>query len=288
MRQKQLIDIIAPSSPPKDTKWKKGIQILESWGFKVRFSDLALSPHSFHANSNQKRAFFLNKAFSSKDSSIVWMLRGGYGFQKLMPSFIKTYSKKNKKLFVGYSDGTALHVYLNHHNKRTLHAPTVSELADLSKKELNLLEKVLLFPENKIIFRNLKLFKKSAPKKLKAKIIGGNLSLLSSSVGTSWLSSFKSSFLFLEDVNEEAYKLDRMLHHLFYSGSLKSVKAILFGDFYPLSQKSFLTVLKSFSKTSSIPFIFNVPVGHKRKQSLALGVSAELSFKAGKADLILN
>ena len=89
MQKTQIIDIIAPSSPPKDNKWEKAIQILESWGFKVRFSSVALSPDLFHANSNQKRSFFLNKAFSSKDSSIVWMLRGGYGFQKTNAFFFK-------------------------------------------------------------------------------------------------------------------------------------------------------------------------------------------------------
>ena len=313
MKSNSLIDIIAPSSPPKNNQWKQGVKILQSWGLKTRFSSLALSPSLFHAHSNQKRAFFLNQAFSSEDSSMIWMLRGGYGFQKLIPSFIKRYSKTaKKKLFIGYSDGTALHLYLNHQNQKTLHAPTVSELADLKKIEFDSLKKILLKKKKEITFKNLKFFKpaqlkkfgalsfqsqevsltkagkfKSSPykKTLKGKIIGGNLSLLSSNLGLPWLSSFKSGFLFLEDVNEEAYKLDRMLHHLFYSGALKSIKAILFGNFNPLNKKTFLKVLNSFSQVCSIPLIYDLPCGHRDRYSLPLNTSAELSIQGSKLDL---
>ena len=308
MKQKQLIDIIAPSSPPKDNKWKKGVKILESWGFKVRFPASALSPYSFHANRDKNRAFFLNQAFSSKDSSIVWMLRGGYGVQKLLPYFIKKYPKKNKKLFVGYSDGTALHTYLNQKNQKTLHAPTVSELAELSQKELNSLKQIILGQKREVIFKNLKFFnrssyktkdfdsnlaggqdshfhnktralQKTSNKTLKGKIIGGNLSLLSSSIGTAWLSSFKSGFLFLEDINEPAYKVDRLLHHLFYSGFLKSIRAVLFGDFKPVSHQDFQKVLKSFSQVCSVPLVYNLPCGHKKRQALPFNTPASLSFQ---------
>lgn len=286
MKTSRLIDIIAPSSPPKNNQWKKEIQTLKNWGFKVRFPRSMLSPDCFHSNSNHRRSFFLNQAFFSKDSSIVWMLRGGYGCQKLLPSFIKKYSKRaERKLFIGYSDGTALHLFLNHKNQKTLHAPTVSELSDLSQKELFLLKNILLDNKKEAIFKNLKLFKASSLKLLKGKIIGGNLSLLSSSIGTSWLSSFKSGFLFLEDINEPAYKVDRLLYHLFYSGALKSIQAVLFGGFPPISSKDFQKILKSFSQVCSVPLIFNLPCGHKKRSPLPFNTPAELSFQGAQASL---
>ena len=289
MKQARLIDIIAPSSPPKNNRWKKGVKILQDWGFKVRFSPSALSPYSFHSNTNQKRALFLNQAFSSTDSSIVWMLRGGYGFQKLIPSFIKKYSKKaSKKLFVGYSDGAVLHTYLNQKNQETLHAPTVSELSDLTKPELNCLKGILLGEKEKIVFKNLKLFNSSSRGVLKGAIRGGNLSLLSSSMGLPWLSSFKSGFLFLEDVNEESYKVDRMLHHLFYAGALKSIRAILFGNFNPLNKKSFLKVLQSFSQALSIPLIYNLPCGHSNRYPLPFNTPASLTCQNGNVCLTVS
>lgn len=266
LKSGDIIDVIAPSSVPKNNKWKKGIQILQSWGLKPRLSKRAIDPWLYHSNSNNKRSSFLNQAFLNKDSSAIWMLRGGYGLQKLMPSFIKSYSQRNKKkLFIGYSDGTALHLYLNSQNQKTLQAPTVCELPDLSHKELSLLKNILFGIKKEIIFKNLNLFKRNSKKILKAPIIGGNLSLLSSSVGTPWLPSFGSHFVFIEDVNEEDYKVDRLLHHLFYSGALKGVKALLFGRFHPLNRKILKTrILKSFSKVCPIPMIFGLPCGHKK------------------------
>ena len=288
MKRNQLIDIIAPSSPPANSSWNKGIKILQDWNFKIRFSPFMLSPYLFHSNTDQKRAFFLHKAFSSKGSSMVWMLRGGYGFQKLLPSFIKKYSTFKKKLFIGYSDGTALHLYLNHQRQETLYAPTVSELADLSQKELSSLKGILLGDKNEIVFKNLKLFQHSSHRALKGTIVGGNLSLLSSSIGTAWLSSFKSGFLFLEDVNEEPYKVDRMLYHLFYSGALKSIRAVLFGGFNPIGSQSFLKILKSFSQVCSVPLVYNLPCGHKSHYPLPLGAPAFLNLRNKTACLTVH
>ncbi len=286
LKQSDIVDIIAPSSFPKNNRWKRGIRILQNWGLKPRLAKGAIAPWLFHANKNKERSQFLNQAFLSKDSSAVWMLRGGYGLQKLMPFFVQNYSKTTKKLFIGYSDGSPLHVYLNSKNQKTVHAPLVSELPDLSKAEFSLLKNVL-FGLKKISFNNLKVFGKHPKKKLKARITGGNLSLLSSCVGLSWFPSFKSHFLFIEDVNEEDYKLDRLLHHLFYSGALEGVRAILFGSFFPLNNNSLKTrVLKSFSDVCNIPMIFGLPCGHKQPHHpLPFQTPAELDIQGSKAAL---
>ena len=185
--------------------------------------------------------------------------------QKLMPAFVKKYSKKSrKKLFIGYSDGTALHLYLNSQNQKTLQAPLVCELPDLSQNELTALQNILFGIKKEILFSNLNFLNQFSEKTLKAPIMGGNLSLLSSSVGTAWFPGFKSHFLFIEDVNEEDYRVDRFLHHLFYSGSLKNVKAILFGNFHSLNKNSLRrsNFLKPFSGICPIPLIFGLPCGH--------------------------
>ena len=357
MLKEKKISIVAPSSAPKNNQWKKSFQILKSWGLKVDFPANSLNPNFFHSNSDSKRAFFLKKAFTKKSSSVVWMLRGGYGCQKLhsvFPEFNsssgaleKSLGKKlqknlgsrkpETKLFIGYSDGTALHLYLNSKNKNSLHAPTLSELNELSSKELNTLKSVLLGEKTKLCFKNLKVFhplkfssldsfKKgssviedfkqlsprssikvsSALKKtasvnmlkeyknintqsqqtLRGKITGGNLSLLSTSVGAFKFPS--KEFLFLEDVNEPAYKVDRLLHHLLYSGVLKSTKALLFGDFYPLKKREFQEVLKSFSQSCSLPLVWGLPCGHSQRMPLPFNTSAELSFHSDKAVLTVS
>ena len=308
-----IVDIIAPSSPPKNNQWKKGVAILESWGLRPHLKEEeGLSPWLFHSNNNKMRSALLNRAFFNKSSSVVWMMRGGYGLQKIMPSFIKNYSKNfkqvKKKLFIGYSDGTALHLFLNGKKQPTLHAPLVSELPDLSQKNLLNLKNILFGIKKEIVFNRLRVFQLSNKIKgfsnparlgkesksrafssrghegllsarqqknqnisIKAPIIGGNLSLLSTSVGAPWWpSSFGRHFLFVEDINEADYRVDRLLHHLFYSGALKSVKAILFGCFSGLTRPSLRKVLKSFSDVCNIPLIFGLPVGHTEQRGMPI------------------
>ena len=283
-----ILDIVAPSSFPKNSQWKKGLKILQNWGLIPRLDKEAIAPWLFHSNSNKERSYFLNRAFSNRDSSAVWMLKGGYGMQKLMPFFIKNYSKNfKKKLFIGYSDGTALHLYLNSQNLATLQAPLITELPGLSKSELVLLKNTLFGEKKEIVFSNLKTLNKIPKQTLKADIIGGNLSLLSSCVGLPWFPSFRSHFLFIEDVNEEDYRVDRLLHHLFYSGSLRGVRAIFFGSFYPLNNSSLKAkVLKSFSDVCNIPMIFGLPCGHKPPHyPLPFKTPAELVIQRDKVVL---
>lgn len=279
------IYMIAPSSPPKNKKWLKGVDILKSLGFKLYHHPHWLKPDFLHANNDHKRSLFLKQAFSSKSCSIVWMLRGGYGFQKLIPSFKKDYLKikKHKKLFIGYSDGTAMHLFLNNKNWKTLHAPTISELADLSSQELTSLKQVLLDKKPSVVFNRLQSFKHYSNKKLKGKIWGGNLTLLASSIGTQSFPAF--DFLFIEDTGEPIYKIDRYLHQLLYAGYLKSVKAILFGNFDSLTKKSFYVLLKNFSKVCSADLIFNLPCGHKNKKPLPLNTLAKLSIEGSRTFL---
>lgn len=296
MLKEKKVSVIAPSSPPENNKWRKSFDILKSWGLQAGFPPSSLKPNFFHSHSNSKRAFFLKQAFKKRSSSAVWMLRGGYGCQKLQSVF--PHIEKNSKIFIGYSDGTALHLYLNAKNKVSLHAPTLSELDRLSLKELNTLKSVLLGEKKQLCFKNLKLFNSSSLQKsksgmrfsfdkiLKGKITGGNLSLISTSVGAFKLPS--TEFLFLEDVNEPAYKVDRLLHHLLYSGVLKSTKAILFGGFYPLKDKELQEVLKSFSQSYSIPFIYGLPCGHTKRMPLVFNTRAELCLKGLKANLTIN
>ena len=284
------VDIVLPSSAPQNKNWVKGLQILKSWKLKPRFSKKSLDPHLFHSHTNKQRSLFLNRAFARRDSSAVWLLRGGYGLQKLMPSFMAGHSPSlMKKLFIGYSDGTALHLYLNGQNQASLHAPTLSDLPHVSLKELSSLKNILFGEKKEITFKNLSCFRNFPSKNLKACIRGGNLSLLSSSLGTGWFPSFSSCFLFVEDVNEEDYKVDRMLSHLFYSGALKSVQAVLFGHFKPLNKNRLNKVLKSFSEICSIPLIFNLPCGHQSpNHPLPLNCPAKLSLQGSQAVLNIS
>ena len=273
-----FVDIIAPSSPPKDESWKKGLQILKSWGLKVRFPEESLKPWGFHANSNKLRYRFLKQSFENPLSKAVWCLRGGYGSQKLMERF-SSKTRLQKKLFIGFSDATAIHLRLNQLGWPSLHGPFVSDLPNMSHKNQELLRKLLFGETKEQIFKNLKVLNPPKQKVLKAPLVGGNLSLLQTSIGCHWFPNLHSHFVFLEDVNEEAYRVDRALHHLFFAGAFKGVKALIFGAFQPTKSSQIHKVLKSFSEFSKIPLVTGLPCGHlKNNQPLPFKTSCELHF----------
>ena len=357
------IDIVAPSSPPSNQKWRQGLKLLKSWGLKPLWDQNSLQPWLFHAHNNRQRLALLKQALLNKNSSAIWMLRGGSGLQKLMPGLASSYplwgkTSKNK-LFIGYSDATALHLYLSEKNQASLHAPNIEELADLPPVRQKELKNILFGAQKEVVFNHLKVFlapaqkpagpnqiKKTAygnkqnpadrspaierapfqpslvktfnnkqkgglmfkkglnnkPKdspflsggyrafqqiNLQGRIAGGNLSLLSSHIGAPYMpTSFASRFLFIEDVNEEAYKIDRLLHHALYSGVLKGVKALLFGSFEPLGKKAIQKILNSFSAVFSGPLIFGLPCGHGAiNRPLPLNCPARLSIQGEKASL---
>ena len=314
-----LVDLIASSSPPEEeAQVLQGMEILKSWRLRPRFHPSQISaPWLFHAAADQKRSFDLNQAFFNKKSSAVWALRGGYGLYKLMPSFDKKYSRHLRskktglrakirtesnrrrgitevrlthKLFIGYSDVSPLHLYLNGKRQTSLHAPMICELGCLKPKELETLKEVLFGLRKELVFKGLKYYGKTSIRTLRAKITGGNLSLLSLSLTLPWFPSLHNRFLFIEDVNEKDHKLDGMLYQLLYSGKLKGVRAILFGDFSPLKTSDLKKVFQSFSAKSSIPLIFGLPCGHGDKNlPLPFNVEALLSLQRGnKAQLKLK
>ena len=345
LRPGDIVDIVAPSSPPVGGKWKQGLNVLKSWGLKPRFDENSLRPWLFHAHNNRQRAVLLKQAFANGDSSAVWMLKGGCGLQKLLPSFSKTYpllsDKAKAKLFIGYSDATALHLYLSAQNRPGLHAPHIEELPDLPPARQKELKELVLGAQQEIFFKNLRVFKNPARSQshdkspspqnekrskgqascmtgangisvnqndrffkgrrqaspssknhgagevLKGRVAGGNLSLLSALAGTAYRPhSFRSRFLFVEDVNEEAYKIDRMLHHALYTGALKAVKAVLFGGLVPIGEKKTQQILKSFSSVFNRPLIFGLPCGHGPvNRPLPLNTQARLEIQNQKAGL---
>ena len=280
-----LVDIIAPSSLPQNREWKKGLAILESWGLKVRFSEESLKPWSFHSGTNKQRWSFLKRAFQNSQSKAVWCLRGGYGSQKLLGWF-KT-NPPHKKLFIGFSDATAIHLQLNKWGWPSLHGPFISDIPYLSKKNQESLRQILFGEKKEQFFENLKVFHPSKKKILKGSLMGGNLTVIQTSLGCSWFPKLHSHFLFLEDVNEEAYRLDRALHHLFFTGALKGVKALILGSFHPAKSAQIHKVLNSLSEFLKIPMVTDLPCGHlKNNQPLPFKTPCELRFLSkGKACL---
>lgn len=257
------VDIIAPGSRCKVEILEKVKQLLATWGLQCNISPAIFGEDLHCANSAAERLQQLKQALSNQTSKAIWCLRGGYGSAKLIPFLNKIKPVKQTKFFIGFSDVTVLHLFLEQNwGWSTLHAPSAKQVAlnEVSLESIDTLKRLLFGTINILSY---KLTPLNSPAKinhiLKASVTGGNLSLIQTSIGTAWQIDTTDKILLLEDVNERAYRVDRMLEHLEQAGIFKKAKAILLGDFTggeePDGKSLMQETLKNFAEYYKIPVL---------------------------------
>lgn len=270
-----LIEVIAPGSYSSAEVLEKGVQVLKSWGYEVRYAPDLLDPQIFLSNTDQKRFQSFKAAMTNTKSQAVWCLRGGYGSIRLLPQIEKMKIPKNKKILIGISDISSLHVVLNQKWKfPTLHAPLVDRLGmdKLTSEDLHELRELLQNPDYVARFDQLKPLNKVAlvKRKIKGELTGGNLMVVTSTLGTPSQLKTKNKILFLEELCERAYRVDRCLQQMKQAGVFKNVKAVVFGDFIdchePNKDNHIQAILKDFFKDFKIPVFSGVEAGHGLRQ----------------------
>lgn len=208
----------------KSTHW---VNIPENW----LNEDL-----KYHSNTDEARFQFLKNAFlKSPPNAVVWTLRGGYGSARLIRKLEQIQKPEHERIFIGYSDITALHLFLSQKWQwKPIHGAALSELvgekdpdnfkriADILSRKVSTIELDDLKPLNKLAAKS---------KKISGLLTGGNMTLVQTSIGTPWQIDAQNKILFLEDHKEQGYKIDRALYHLKEAGILNGVKAIVFGNF---------------------------------------------------------
>jgi muramoyltetrapeptide carboxypeptidase len=233
--------MIAPSSRVPKIELKLGLDALAEHGFDPIVHPQVKKTHLFWAGTDEERARALFDFAHDPRFSVLWSCRGGYGAARLVPLLKKLtqqHGKPPRKLMVGYSDTSALVGYLREKwGWATLHAPmpgirrfalqTPAEWASLcSLIRTGKLARNAPFEKVKLTFVG------PAPRKeIRAPLVGGNLCVLVSLLGTPDAPDYRGHILFLEDVDEPLYRLDRMFQQLVLSGGLKGVKAVVLGNF---------------------------------------------------------
>ncbi len=231
------IAIVAPASPPPDPKTiGRSMDVLERLGFKPKLAPNARKRCGFLAGTDRQRAGDLMKMFTDKKVKAILCIRGGYGTGRLLPLLDYRTIGSHPKIFIGYSDITALHcAFLKKANLISFHGPMLN--SDLTNPELPgfTLEsflRTLMQPVAPGSIRQgykrdtIRVLRRGAAR---GPLLGGNLSLICSLIGTPFEPSFKKAILFLEDLDEMPYRFDRMLTHLLNAGLLQQVAGIAIG-----------------------------------------------------------
>jgi muramoyltetrapeptide carboxypeptidase len=236
MSRKQMhIEIIAPSSSTPDRQVpEESIHFFESKGFTVHYPQDIMSPSCdlyYEANTPEYKLGHFLKALNDDNVDLIMMVRGGYSAAKWAPQLIDINLPK-EKMFIGFSDATAIHLVLSQNfGWKTVHGIGLSQAPHkVSEETINHTLAVISGSTTSLSISGLKQLN-NATGDATGKLTGGNLSLLQTSIGTSWQLDSKDKIVFIEDIGEIGYKLDRMFEQLIQSGALKGAKAVVLGDF---------------------------------------------------------
>lgn len=266
------VDIIAPASHCPPEKLQEGIDFIKSLGLIPRVPADIIGGEVYVASPLKTQLRHFKEALKS-DSKVIWCLRGGYGSMRLVPFLSKLAPPKTPKLLIGFSDITSLHLFVNNKWKwPSLHGLLVSQLSVAKKKNIDQKETidVLFGKKEKLTFTGLiplNDLAKTPGKKVSGKITGGNFRIVQSSLKTDWEISPQGKILFLEDVGERGYSVDRMLEQLKQAGILKKgIKALVFGDFTEGEEKSgkdYTSLpMKKFAAEAPFPVFMGLKAGH--------------------------
>lgn len=286
------VGIIAPSSGISGEQFEKALQNMAELGFKTKVGKYVKEVNGFIAGTDRQRLEDLHWAFADKEIDAVWCIRGGYGATRFLPAIDFNLIRRNPKVFIGYSDITALHTAIYQNTGLvTFHGQVAAAgYSDYTKKHVvNTLMnpsapyKIELSSDN--IAKESKLFKTETITKGKARgqLIGGNLSLLTAMAGTPFaLRNTRGKILFLEDVGERPYRLDRMFVQLKQSVNLRELSAVALGVFEDCNapddkSQTVQDVVREHLANLGIPVIYGLSFGHIRDQfTLPVGIEAEL------------
>lgn len=299
------LGVIAPSSAVPEHVIEKSLNSLQSLGFKLKLGKYLREKNGYLAGTDKQRIEDLHWAFSDKEVDAVWCVRGGYGATRILPEINFDIIKKNPKIFIGYSDITALSVAIYQKTGLiTFHGPVgTSDYNDFTKANvLNLLTnptpqyRLEAAPEN--LAKESNLFKPEviSAGKCRGKLIGGNLSLLSAMDGTPFgLKNIKGKILFLEDIDERPYRVDRMLTQMLQANDFRQLAGIAMGVFEGCNPKpeenslSLMECLKDRLGNLGIPVIYGLSFGHISHQfTLPVGIEAELDTEGGGKLMLLE
>lgn len=295
LQKGEVIGIISPASSPLDSSLiEKGTNYLERLGYKVEIGKSVGKVLGYLAGNDAERLNDIHSMFRNKNIKAVFSLRGGYGSARLLDKLDYNLIRKNNKIFVGFSDITALQLALYHKaGIITFAGPMV---ATNFSAEINSFSEEFFWD---LITKNRKIGKLKNPNEEKffvlnkgrgeGKLLGGNLSTIISIMGSKFFPSFRNSILMLEEINEPPYKIDRMFNQLRLANIFNSVKGIILGRFVDCYETdkskntlSLNEIIVDYFKNLKIPVIYNVKHGHISDLiTLPIGINTKLNASKG-------
>ncbi|MCZ2473634.1 LD-carboxypeptidase [Aquirufa ecclesiirivi] len=282
--------LVSPASHPKSDQWKQGVEVLESWGLKVRLAPNALLHYFGFGGSDEERLSDFQLALDDPKIKAIFPIRGGYGSSRILDRLNFEKFQLNPKWIIGFSDITAILNHVAQLEIASIHGPMPHNFCQVGGDEALESLRNLLFegkiqidipsePENRIGHAE-------------AEIVGGNLSLIVHLIGSQSLPDFKGKILLLEDVGENLYHIDRMVLQLKRAGLLDHLAGLIVGGFSDCKEaglsvgKNVNQIILEHTAGSQYPIAFEFPSGHIAQNfPLVFGKKIKLLVNADNVQL---
>ncbi len=265
-------------------------KVMDDFGLNVRFGDYVRVRHGYFSGTDHQRAMDLNRFFVDASIDAIIAVRGGWGASRILPYLNFSSFRSHPRILCGFSDITTLHLaLLKECGLVSFHGPNgASEWSDLTKKSF----KEVLMDGAKAEYISKGRVQAITPGIAEGPLIGGNLTILTTSLGTSYQPDCTGAILFLEDVGEPVYKIDRMLTHLKLAGILDVINGFIFGkcDECPRPRPDHFTleeILRQHIEPLGIPAITGADISHGDDNfTIPIGVKAKLDADRGVFSLL--
>lgn len=301
LKRGDTIGLIAPAGIVYEEKeYNRMASVFRSLGLQVRFGRNVRKQYGYLAGRDKERLEDLHTFFKDPTIDGIVAVRGGWGANRILPDIDYQMIRDNPKVFCGFSDITSLHMAIQSQSGLvTFHGPNgTSDWTSYSRRQF----RAMTFGELEIPFP-FRTFDKEkpiesgrpvtiSPGRATGKLLGGNLTLVTSLLGTPYMPSLEGAILFLEEIGEEIYRIDRMFSRLALSGVFDQISGLVFGrctncDTGSRPSLSFQEVLSEYLVPKNIPSFYDAPIGHEPdNMTIPLGLNAELDADCGEIRLL--
>jgi muramoyltetrapeptide carboxypeptidase len=284
------IAIVAPAGKLERNSLDKAVSTLSSWGLDVHLGKSVYKGHNYFSGTDAERLFDLQEAFDDPSIKVILTGRGGYGVTRILQKINFERIINKPKWVIGFSDITALHLQLQQHNIASIHGPMAASFTNSSgKNSIEAMKKILFNGGSEITSTG----ECIRPGQVIAEITGGNLSLIVDSLGTINEIDTHNKLLFLEEVGEKTYRIDRMLHQLYRAGKLDQITGLVIGHFTEIDEgrtpfgDSWKECIMNLTREYDYPVSFGWNIGHEPANfPIVMGGNYKLEATVAESSLI--
>ncbi|MBU0964880.1 MAG: LD-carboxypeptidase [Proteobacteria bacterium] len=282
LRRGDTIGLVAPAGPWDEEEFARGVQILDQYGFKVKIARDLTTRENYLAGPDRHRADIFHEIWRDPEVNAVLSVRGGYGSLRILAAIDYELIREQPKIFIGFSDITALHsAILQQTGLTTFHGPMVTTLAKIDKESLlSFFDTITSGTCRPITTRSVEILKSG---QASGRLIGGNLNTAVHLLATPFEVSWRDKIVFLEDVGEAPYRIDRMLTHLKMAGRFAGIRGLILGSFTNCGDQEMIwaRVMELFGD-ENLPIWANFPIGHgKQNMIVPVGSEARMDSSTG-------